>query len=92
MRTFYRFTVTGRVQGVFFRQSTKQQAEALGLGGWVRNRDDGAVEGMVHGEHPAALAAFRDWLHRGPERAQVQAVTWGAAESAIAPETFEVRR
>lgn len=87
----YRFVVTGRVQGVFFRQSTKQQADELGLSGWVRNRDDGAVEGVVHGADAAALDAFRDWLNRGPVRAQVQAVAWDVAPTATVP-GFEVRR
>ena len=87
----YRFVVTGRVQGVFFRQSTKQRADELGLSGWVRNRDDGAVEGTVHGADAAALDAFRDWLNRGPVRAQVQAVAWDAVVAA-AVTGFEVRR
>jgi acylphosphatase len=86
----YRFVVTGRVQGVFFRQSTKQRADALGLQGWVRNRDDGAVEGTVHGTDAAALDAFRDWLNRGPQRAQVQGVRWEDCEES-SPEGFEVR-
>lgn len=87
----YRFVVTGRVQGVFFRQSTKQRADALGLHGWVRNRADGAVEGVVHGADAAALGAFRDWLNRGPERAQVQDVTWAATVEPIEA-GFNVRR
>lgn len=87
----YRFVVTGRVQGVFFRQSTKQRADELGLQGWVRNRDDGAVEGTIHGTDPAALDAFRDWLNRGPVRAQVQAVRWETSEEPITA-GFEVRR
>lgn len=86
----YRFVVTGRVQGVFFRQSTKQRADALGLSGWVRNRDDGAVEGTVHGADAAALDAFRDWLNRGPVRAQVQEVRWEACDEDLAP-GFAVR-
>lgn len=87
----YRFVVTGRVQGVFFRQSTKQRADALGLHGWVRNRDDGAVEGTVHGTDAAALDAFRDWLNRGPTQAQVQEVSWAESEE---PRTtgFDVKR
>lgn len=87
----YRFVVTGRVQGVYFRQSTKQRADELGLRGWVRNRDDGAVEGTVHGADAAALEAFRDWLNRGPVRAQVQDVAWDAVTALPGP-GFEVRR
>lgn len=87
----YRFVVTGRVQGVFFRQSTKQRADELGLQGWVRNRDDGAVEGTVHGTDAAALDAFRDWLNRGPARAQVQEVRWEACDENLAA-GYEIRR
>lgn len=65
--------VSGRVQGVYFRQSTQQQAEALGLDGWVRNLADGRVEVLFEGE-PEAVEAFGEWLWRGPERAEVSAV------------------
>lgn len=87
----YRFVVTGRVQGVFFRQSTRDRAVQAGLHGWVRNRPDGAVEGRVRGADGAALEAFRTWLLRGPERAQVRGVTWEACEDDVAP-GFEVQR
>ncbi len=49
-----RFLVSGRVQGVFFRASTRQQAQSLGLCGIARNLDDGRVEVIVQGE-PAAI-------------------------------------
>lgn len=78
MRESYRFVVKGRVQGVFFRQSAKMRADELGLHGWVRNRADGAVEGVVGGENTAALSAFREWLQRGPPRACVESVDWSA--------------
>ena len=55
MRASYRFTVHGRVQGVYFRQSTCEQARRLQLDGWVMNRADGAVEGLACGS-PEALA------------------------------------
>lgn len=54
MAPSYRFEVYGRVQGVSFRQSTRETALRLGLRGWVRNRDDGAVEGRVNGGDAAA--------------------------------------
>jgi acylphosphatase len=75
----YRFVVKGRVQGVFFRQSTRERAVQLGLGGWVRNRADGSVEGVVAGADAAAIDAFRTWLQSGPPRAQVSDLTWTAA-------------
>ncbi|HXX32702.1 MAG TPA: acylphosphatase [Myxococcaceae bacterium] len=65
--------ISGRVQGVFFRQTALEEALRLGLGGWVRNRLDGRVE--AHAEGPAeAVAAFLDFCRRGPERARVDEV------------------
>lgn len=90
MRQSYRFVVTGRVQGVWFRQSTRQRAEAQGLGGWVRNRADGAVEGVVAGDSADALAEFARWLHQGPSRASVQSVSWDACDEPVGT-GFEVR-
>ena len=87
----YRFVVTGRVQGVFFRQSTRERAEQAGLHGWVRNRADGAVEGRVRGADGAAIDAFRTWLQRGPERAQVRELAWDESDDEVAP-GFDVRR
>lgn len=86
----YRFVVTGRVQGVYFRQSTRQQALQLGLDGWVRNRDDGAVEGIAMGSDDA-LAALREWLGRGPPAARVDALHWEPVDSGL-PVGFFVRR
>lgn len=65
--------VSGRVQGVFFRQATAERAERLDLHGWVRNLDDGRVELLFEGEEPAVreLAA---WLEQGPPQAKVTGV------------------
>lgn len=89
----YRFVVKGRVQGVFFRQSTREQALRLGLAGWVRNREDGAVEGEVSGGDAAALDVFRTWLQRGPPRAQVSDLAWNEGASCEVPANggFEIR-
>jgi acylphosphatase len=65
--------VSGRVQGVSFRQYTSEQAERLELAGWVRNLDDGRVELLVEGEE-AAVNALAVWLERGPKLAKVTAV------------------
>ena len=61
------------MQGVFFRDAMRREAQALGVAGWVRNRSDGSVEAAVHGE-PAAVDAIVRWAKRGPERAQVERV------------------
>lgn len=65
-----RFRVQGRVQGVFFRASTRAQAQRLGVTGWVANRADGGVEGLACGG-PQALEDFCAWLWQGPEQAAV---------------------
>ena len=70
VRVRYRVLVTGRVQGVWYRQSCRQEAEALGVGGWVRNRPDGAVEAAVEGD-PAAVGKLLDWMRTGPPGATV---------------------
>lgn len=68
-----RLVIHGRVQGVFFRDSMRREAQRLGIAGWVRNRSDGTVEAAVQGES-AAMDAIVRWARRGPERAQVERV------------------
>ncbi len=65
-----RVVARGRVQGVFFRDTTRRRAESLGVAGWVSNRDDGAVEAVFEGEEDAveAMVAF---CRSGPGRAEV---------------------
>ncbi len=65
--------IHGRVQGVFFRDSMRREAQRLGIAGWVRNRADGAVEAAVQGE-PADVDRIVRWAHRGPEYANVERV------------------
>lgn len=65
--------VTGRVQGVWFRESMRRAAEANGVAGWVRNLPDGRVEAVVEGDD-ADVAQVVAWCRRGPERAQVERV------------------
>jgi acylphosphatase len=65
-----RFIVRGRVQGVFFRASTREQALALELTGHARNLADGSVEVVVHGDG-AAIDRLETWLHDGPREAEV---------------------
>jgi len=70
MKTCMRCFVRGRVQGVFFRANTRQQAEQLNLTGYAHNLLDGRVEVMACGELQA-LEALKRWLHQGPESAEV---------------------
>ena len=65
--------VSGRVQGVYFRQATAEQAERLDLDGWVRNLADGRVEVLFEGEE-AAVDELAGWLQQGPEAAEVTAL------------------
>jgi acylphosphatase len=68
-----KFIVSGRVQGVFYRASTREQALRLGLAGYAKNRLDGRVEVLASGE-AAALDALERWLRQGPPAARVEAV------------------
>jgi acylphosphatase len=69
-----RVRIEGRVQGVFFRESTRREAERLGVKGWVRNLDDGDVEALVEGE-ASGVEQLIQWCHRGPRAARVDRVT-----------------
>jgi acylphosphatase len=68
-----RVIVTGRVQGVWFRDSCREQARTLGVSGFVRNRGDGAVEGEFEGPSPA-VGRLVAWCRQGPPRARVDDV------------------
>jgi acylphosphatase len=65
-----RLVIEGRVQGVWFRDSTRSEARALGVAGWVRNRRDGSVEAIAEGpeDHVKKLVS---WCNQGPPRAKV---------------------
>ncbi len=72
-KVHYSIRVEGEVQGVFFRASTQETAQNLGVTGWVRNEPDGSV----HIEAEAAESVIEDflqWCRQGPARAQVTAV------------------
>ena len=84
-----RVRITGMVQGVFFRAWTQQQANQLGVRGWVRNAPDGSVEGQLEGDQ-AAVQQLVDLLHRGPPSAQVSKVDVEVAAPEAAAQ-FEVR-
>lgn len=83
------FLVQGRVQGVGFRYWTQSRANRLGLKGWVRNRPDGAVEGIMEGQGEL-LNVMLEQLHQGPPSARVDSVQ--VRPSRIkAPDDFQFR-
>lgn len=77
--------VHGRVQGVYFRASTRERARHLGLAGWVRNCPDGSVELIAEGEQ-GRLEQLVTWCHGGPPGARVTAlqVEWQEATGEFA--------
>ena len=68
--TRVRIEVEGRVQGVWFRESTRRTAEELGVAGWVRNQSNGTVEAVFEGDDLAVAKAV-EWARTGPPRALV---------------------
>jgi acylphosphatase len=83
--------VQGRVQGVYFRASTQQEAQRLGVRGWVKNRPDGSVEILAQASE-STLKEFVAWAHRGPSAARVDhvAIKWDDATGHF--DLFEVIR
>ena len=75
--------IRGRVQGVFYRQSACEEAQRLGLVGWVRNLDDGSVEAQAEGPEEQ-VRRFQRWCQVGPSAARVASV-----EAADGPATGE---
>lgn len=65
--------VSGRVQGVFFRATTRKKAQNLGVNGWVKNRDDGRVEAVFEGEKEK-VEKMIDFCHEGSPSAEVSDV------------------
>ncbi len=62
--------ISGKVQGVFFRDSTKTRAKELGVSGWVRNLPDGRVEAVLEGQKEI-VEEMVEWCRKGPEYARV---------------------
>ena len=87
------FVVTGHVQGVYFRASTKQQAEAMGISGYARNLDNGGVEVLAVGS-AEAVERLGNWLWKGSLNAQVADVAALAVALEIlnpVPTAFSIR-
>jgi acylphosphatase len=88
MTATYHLKITGRVQGVGFRMYLRQEAERLGVCGWVRNRRDGSVEAMVQGAQDAVDALIERARH-GPRDARVTGVGVSAGDGSYSG--FEMR-
>lgn len=77
-----RFHVSGKVQGVWFRAATREQAARFALCGYVRNLPDGRVEVLAVGEE-GAISALERWLWQGPPQARVEEVVRESAEAEV---------
>lgn len=84
-----RFLVEGKVQGVWFRASTREQALALGLRGFAKNLDDGRVEVLAAGD-AGAIETLAAWLAHGPPLARVDRVERRKADEGGVAEGFDV--
>ncbi len=89
MKICRHYHVFGRVQGVWYRGTARDQARHLGLHGWVRNCDDGSVESVACGT-PDALDAFRSWLQKGPSSARVDRVEESDVEEPPRTDDFHI--
>jgi acylphosphatase len=85
----YRVFVSGRVQGVFFRDTCRRVAEEHGVGGWVRNLPDGRVEAVFEGT-PEDVRRLVDWARHGPRHAAVADI-WVQPEQPEGLDTFQVK-
>ncbi len=82
--------IEGRVQGVYFRDFTSQEAKRLGLSGWVRNLSDGSVEAEYQGPE-TLVAQMTSWLHQGSPLSQVLRVRTRPCPSIEGEPGFVVR-
>ena len=81
--------VSGRVQGIFFRQNTKDKAEALDLKGWVKNLPDGRVEAVFEGEK-GTLEEMVEWIQKGPFLSKVDNVKVDWEEARVRFASFRI--
>lgn len=81
--------ISGEVQGVSFRDATREEAQGAGVAGWVRNRDDGSVEAVFEGDADA-VERLVEWCRSGPRSADVDGVE-ASEEDPQGESGFEVR-
>lgn len=91
MKEHYDIRVTGRVQGVFYRASTQQKAQELGLAGWVKNESDGSVVIEAEGETDK-LRSLVEWCKSGPPTARVQDIHVEISDTFKNYDDFGVKR
>lgn len=84
-----RVLITGKVQGVNFRAACRDQARAVKVGGWVKNRTDGAVEAVFEGTQ-AGVQRMISWCYSGPIHAKVDTVDVEWQEPTHAEPTFDI--
>ena len=82
--------VHGRVQGVFYRSATQQEAQRNNVNGYAKNLDNGSVEVLLCG-HPDAVGHMKAWLWQGPPAAHVSDVTCHLVDESESSEGFETR-
>ena len=90
MSKHYQLKISGKVQGVWFRDSTRRKARELGLSGYVRNEPDGSVRVEAEGD-PDSLEALIEWCRQGPPKAEVENVEKEEGEW-VGYDDFEIRR
>ncbi len=91
MKTNVHVLISGNVQGVWFRASTKQKAEQLGLKGWVRNTEDDCVEAVFQGDEKQVNEMI-NWCHHGPPLAKVEKVNVTKKQYVDMFEDFSIKR
>ncbi len=89
METFH-LIISGKVQGVFFRETSRKVAEQLHIKGWIKNTFDGKVEALITGEEKE-VNEFVNWCRQGPDRASVEEVKI-SKKQIVFFEKFEVIR
>ena len=89
-RTRAHVFISGRVQGVYYRATTREKAQENGVDGWVKNLEDGRVEAVFESD-PAAVEAMIEWCHTGSPRARVDDVEIEYGDP-TGLEGFEIRR
>ncbi|AGA77872.1 acylphosphatase [Echinicola vietnamensis] len=86
-----KYKILGKVQGVFFRKSTQEKAQEIGVKGWVKNEPDGSVLTVIQGNEEQ-VKAMEKWLKHGPPQAEVTALLLLSEGYDLKHDTFEIKR